>query len=491
MVVGVFVPASAWAGVKATPIGTFNAPTYIAAPPGDTQRLFVVQQSGQIELIDGRKTTQFLDISSKVTFSGEQGLLSMAFAPDYAASHRFYVYYTDRNCDAMGGCDEHVSEFTAESDDSALAAPEHVLITIPHPSESNHNGGQLQFGPEGDLYISTGDGGGSNDQHHNAQNLNSLLGKILRIVPRPGGGLPYSVPAGNPFAFAAPPADTIWSYGLRNPFRFSFDRQNGAMTIGDVGQDTREEVDYAPAPGLGAGADYGWNCFEGTEAGPATDPECSPPPLAGFAPPVFDYPHTDSGVGIARCAIIGGYVVRDAGLGALYGRYLYGDYCSGEIRSLDLSDPFGSDRSEGLQVANLNSFGEDSCGRLYAVSGSGAVERLVGATPASCQVPETSNLRPAFVGLRAARRRVERHRKVQITAWVSPCEGRRGEKVRLLRKGVPIGARRLSVACTAQFLPRIARPTAFKATIAEDKAYQAATSRPLRIKIQRHRRRAR
>ena len=200
ILIGVLVPASASAGIKATVVAAFTAPTYIAAPPGDTDRLFVVQQSGQIELIkDGGKPTTFLDLSNEVTFvGGEQGLLSMAFAPDYATSGRFYVYYTSKNCPDSPGCDEHVSEFTANAGgDTANPGSEHVLITIPHPNESNHNGGQLQFGPDRDLYISVGDGGGANDTEVNAQHKTTLLGKILRISPQAAG---YSIPAGNPFS---------------------------------------------------------------------------------------------------------------------------------------------------------------------------------------------------------------------------------------------------------------------------------------------------
>jgi Glucose / Sorbosone dehydrogenase len=187
MVFGVLAPASASAGVVATPVGTFSAPSYMASPPGDAHRLFVVQQGGQIALIkDGAvQQTPFLNISGEVKFvGGEQGLLSMAFPPDYASSHRFYVYYTD-NCPDTG-CDEHVSEFTANAGgDTASEGSEHVLITIPHPNESNHNGGQLQFGPDGDLYISVGDGGGGDDTEMNAQSTKTLLGKLLRVSPGP------------------------------------------------------------------------------------------------------------------------------------------------------------------------------------------------------------------------------------------------------------------------------------------------------------------
>jgi glucose/sorbosone dehydrogenase len=368
------------------------------------------------------------------------------------------------------------------------------VLTIPHPGPANHNGGQLQFGPEGNLFVSTGDGGGSNDELHNAQNLNSLLGKILRIDPRQSGVQPYAVPAGNPFPLATPPANTIWSYGLRNPFRFSFDSRGGAIFIGDVGQDKREEVDYAAAPGLGGGADYGWNCREGMEPGsPILDPQCSTPPPGGFVEPLFDYPHIDPAGGPERCAIIGGYVVRDPNLSGLYGRYLYGDLCSGQIRSLDPANPLPTDRSEGLQVDNLNSFGEDSCGRLYAVSGNGAVERLTDTMPATCSPPQYDpgvERRPTFVGLRAARRKVQRHRKVQVTVWVAPCQGRKGQRVRLLRNGRPIGSKRLNVACTAQFLPRIGRLTTLRASVAETSTYVAATSRRLKVRIDRHPHRA-
>jgi glucose/sorbosone dehydrogenase len=463
------------------PIGSFDDPIYVTSDPGNAERLFVVEREGQIELVQSGSVKVFADLSSVVSCcEGERGLLSIALAPDFDTSGLFYVDYTGK--EAPG--EVHVAELHAVGNSAAIGTLRNVL-TIPHPGASNHNGGQLQFGPEGNLFISTGDGGGGNDEFHNAQNLGSLLGKILRIDPLQSGGNKYTVPPGNPFPAATAPANTIWSYGLRNPFRFSFDRLGGAMTIGDVGQADREEIDYAPAPGLGGGANYGWNCREGLTAGPGTDAPCATLKQSAFTDPVFDYPHSDPGGGGAHgCAIIGGYVVRDASLGSLYGRYLYGDLCTGELRSLDLSNPFGSDCAVGLQLGNLNSFGEDSSGRIYVVSGAGAVDRLVGTTPGLCPSPVvSSDRRSAFIGLRAVHRRVERHRRALITAWVEPCKGRIGERVRLLRGGRGIATERLNRACTVHFFPRIGRRTALRATVAADATYEAATSQRLKIKI--------
>jgi glucose/arabinose dehydrogenase len=478
--------AAAAQAASLQPVGSFVQPIYVTSDPDNPDRLFVVERQGTIEEVRNETVRMFADLSSVVEAGAlERGLLSIALAPSFDTTGLLYVDYTGR--EEPG--EIHVAELRAFGGSAPLSTLRN-LLTIPHPGQSNHNGGQLQFGPEGDLYVSTGDGGGSNDVLHNAQDLTTLLGKILRIDPSPLGLLPYTVPAGNPFPAATPPNDTIWSYGLRNPFRFSFDRLTGAIVIGDVGQSKREEVDYA-APGLGGGADYGWNCREGRILGPATDP-CATPPPGGFVEPVFDYPHIDPGSGAAHgCAIIGGYVVRDESLGSLYGRYLYGDLCTGELRSLSFSNPFTSDRFEGLHVDNLNSFGEDSCGRLYTVSGDGVVARLVGPTPTVCRpvLQVSSTRRPALVGLRAVRRRVERHRRALLTAWASPCEGRRGERVKLLRGRTVIASKPLSRACTAHFSPRIGRPTAFRATIAEDTVYLAATSRRLMIKIQRRHRR--
>jgi hypothetical protein len=464
------------------PIGRFAQPIYVTSDPGNPEALFVVERAGRILRVENGVTTLFTDLRSVVQcegecFSTERGLISIALAPDFDSSGRMYADYAN-GADGM----IHVSELRAVGGTGAPLSSLREILTIPHPGQINHYGGQLQFGPEGNLFISTGDGGGANDPAGNAQNLNSLLGKVLRIDPDPGALRPYTVPPGNPFAGRPAPYDTIWSYGLRNPFRFSFDRLTGDLWIGDVGEKAKEEVDHAAAPGLGGGANYGWNCLEGTDPGAEPDPACTAP-SSPFVEPVFDYPHTDPGGGGAfGCAIIGGYVVRDASLGDLYGRYLYGDHCGGQLRSFSLASPYGSDRAEGLAVENLNSFGQDTCGRIYAVSGNGTVSRLVGATPAVCATAAPALL-PSFVGIKALRRRVKRNKRALITVWVSPCAGRRGQPVTLLRGRRRLGTRRLDRACSAHFRPRIRHRWVFRASIKADRTYVGDQSRRLKIGI--------
>jgi glucose/arabinose dehydrogenase len=410
VLVWALIPASASAGIIATPVGTFTDPTYIVAPPGDTHRLFVVQQPGQIILIkDGTRST-FLDISSEVKFAGgEQGLLSMAFSPDYATSGRFYVYYTSRNCPNSPGCDEHVSEFTADpSRDTASPNSEQPLITIPHPNQSNHNGGQLQFGPDGDLYISVGDGGGGDDTEQNAQHLNRLLGKILRISPQATG---YSIPPGNPFSggleCATGPSGgancpEIWAYGLRNPWRFSFDSATGDLVIADVGQSAEEEIDF-DHPRQNVGANYGWPCYEGSEldtSAPAS--ECSPLP-SPVVFPVLTYPHPKNCAGAPFCGdgIIGGYVMHDPTLPSLDGCYVYGDLGTAGLRAVRLAQPSASASfALGPQVGSLSSFGLDASGHLYAADiGNGDVYRIESdgnsATDPRCPPQQTPSSPPA------------------------------------------------------------------------------------------------
>jgi glucose/arabinose dehydrogenase len=388
-------PASA---VSLEPIGTYSSPMFISSDPGDADRLFIVRRAGTIALTSGGTTTTFLDIHTLVDTSGERGLLSAAFAPDYVQSHRFYVDYAD----ASGTL--HVDEFTA-SGNTADPATRRPLLSIPHPGASNHNGGQLQFGPDGYLYISTGDGGTGGA---NAQDITgNLLGKILRIDPRQSGSQAYTHPVSNPFVGVAGD-DEIWSYGFRNPWRFSFDRLNGALAIGDVGQSTLEEVDYRPqGVGGGRGEDFGWNVCEGNLAYPSLSGPCTGP----YVNPVFVYGHG------GNCAITGGFVSRDPGVPELYGRYLYADLCAGQIRSLVPGVPAASDdRSEGLPtVSQVNSFGEDSCGRVYVASlGTGVVSRLVGPTPTQCPPPQSDTQPPSLEAGGHAKQGLAHGRRIEL-----------------------------------------------------------------------------
>ena len=341
-------------------VGTFSAPTYLTSPPGDVERLFVVEQAGPIRVVRNGVTlpTPFLDLTSLVLPGGERGLLSMAFAPDYASTGRFYVYYTALVPEGQ----LRIEEFRRSADpDLADPGSRRAILTIDHPL-GNHNGGQLQFGPDGYLYIGTGDGGGAGDPGGNAQNLGTLLGKILRINPV---GAPYGIPPDNPFVGVPGARGEIWSYGLRNPWRFSFDRQTGDLVIGDVGQGSWEEIDFVPtSAGRGRGANFGWDCWEGR----APFEGCTPP---NHVPPVWQYSHARG------CSITGGYVVRDPALAPLAGRYVYGDVCTAPLWSVILGVPDAQDdRQTGLSVPSLYSFGEDACGRAYALSGSGPVYRL-------------------------------------------------------------------------------------------------------------------
>jgi Glucose / Sorbosone dehydrogenase len=480
-------------------IGSFDQPIYVTSDPGNPNRLFVAEREGTIVERVGGTSTPFADISSLVGCAGscvgERGLLSIAMAPDFNTSGRFYVDYAENS--APGTI--HVAELQTVGG-TALGQTPKDLLPIPHSADSSHNGGQVQIGPEGDLFISTGDGGGVNDEGHNAQSLESLLGKILRIRPGAVGSGDYSVPTDNPFAAAPEPYDTIWSYGLRNPFRFSFDRGLGTLTIGDVGQAAREEVDFAAAPTRGAGANFGWNCREGMIPGPATDEGCDAP-LSSFTAPVFDYSHANLTNGAAHgCAIIGGYVARGPNLGELGGRYVYGDWCFNQIRSFCPAAPAASDRFESIAVGSLNSFGEDSAGRLYAVSGAGPVYRLAAGGTATCETgalpppSQGAEPKPSFVGIQALRAKVPKNRRTMVTAWVSPCEGRRGQPVTLWQGPRRIGVRHLDRVCTVRFRPKIQRLTRFRATVREDAAYQGAISRRLTIRIDhrpRHRRKHR
>lgn len=348
--------------MKLTRIGTFSSPTYVAAAPGDSRRLFVVQQGGAIRVLrDGRLLrAPFLDVARLVKSGGEQGLLSMAFAPDYATSGRFYVYYTD-----VSGNVRVVEYRRGSAPDRANARSARLVLLQRHP-QPNHNGGQLQFGPDGLLYVGLGDGGGEYDQHGrigNGQNRGTLLGKILRIDPLPNGG--YRIPRDNPFVGVRGVRPEIYSYGLRNPWRFSFDGKTGDMVIADVGQDHVEEVNFRTR-GTARGVNFGWRAYEGTRV---EDPTLH---VHGDVKPVLQYAHANG-----NCSITGGYVVRDPRLPALAGRYVYGDFCVGDLLDARLSQHGSSARHAlGLHVASLSSFGEDDAGRIYAASLNGPVYRL-------------------------------------------------------------------------------------------------------------------
>jgi glucose/arabinose dehydrogenase len=342
-------------------VGTFNAPVYVTAPRGDRSVQFVVEQGGRIMVVRGgrKRSTPFLDISGQVTAGGEQGLLSMAFAPDYASSGLFYVYFTDNDGD------QRVVEYRRASADRADPRSARLVLEMPD-SESNHNGGLLLFGEGGALYVGTGDGGGGGDRHGargNAQNLGSLLGKILRIVPRASGGRAYTVPRANPFVGREGARPEIYAYGLRNPWRFSFDRRTGDLSIGDVGQGDVEEIDFVRN---GRGRNFGWRPFEGRRR--YTPGESAP----GHTRPVIQRFHDDG-----YCSITGGVVVRDRAVPALYGRYVFGDFCRDRIESARLK-PGGAtqQRTTRLRVSSLSSFGEDARGRVYATSLDGPVYRI-------------------------------------------------------------------------------------------------------------------
>lgn len=357
-------------------------PVYVTHAHDGTNRLFIIEKVGRIRVAqpDASTTTDFLDISSRVlSVDNERGLLGMAFHPQYSINGRFFVYYTRQTDGALTIAEYHVNPFDPNVADFNS---EIVLLTIDHSTNTNHNGGMIEFGPDGYLYAGPGDGGSANDPPDNAQNINVLLGKILRIdVDHPNGSIPYSSPPTNPFFGAIPGADEIYAYGMRNPFRFSFDRATGQLYVGDVGQSAREEIDIVTL-----GGNYGWRVMEGTICNPAFPP-CTPPP--GSILPIFDYTHSSG-----RCSITGGYVYRGARTTVPSGAYVYGDYCSGEIWQL-LS---GVNTRLIDTTLNITSFGEDEAAEIYVVGQNGSVNRLTTSPPplpCAYMVSPTSKLFPA------------------------------------------------------------------------------------------------
>lgn len=353
-------------GIQLTTVVTgLGAPTDIQHAADGSNRLFLVEQVGRVRIFQNGvlQSTPFLDIRNKTTGSGERGLLGLAFAPNFPSSKRFYVNYTNLSGNTV------IAMYTVSTSTANTADPatEVVLMTVPQPF-SNHNGGQIQFGPDGYLYIAMGDGGSSGDPFGNAQNRNSLLGKILRIdvESQPGA---VRIPPSNPFVNTAGARAEIWATGLRNPWRFSFDRSTHDLWIADVGQGAWEEVNFQPASSAG-GENYGWDTMEGNHCYAAAT--CN---MTGLTPPVAEYGHS------LGCSVTGGFVYRGTQFPALAGTYFYGDYCSGRIWSV---------RREGGQFVNqlalesgvsITTFGEDEAGELYLADSGGNIRRVELAAP--------------------------------------------------------------------------------------------------------------
>ena len=356
-------------GVGLKKIGEFDHPVYVSGAPGFPKLLFVVEQPGRVMVLSGGRplSRPFLDLRRAVGYDGgERGLLSIAFPSDYRRGGSFYVYYNDNAGNIR------IDEFKRRSPIRAAEDSRREVIDIPHPGASNHNGGQLQF-LDGLLYFGTGDGGAGGDPPNNAQSKRVLLGKLLRIDPRPANGRPYSVPRSNPFV-GRPGRDEIYSYGLRNPFRFSFDTVTAPqprIAIGDVGQNQFEELDYRSLA-VASGANFGWDALEGFA--PYRDENSGTSDPGGTTKPIFAYSHGRGG----SCSIIGGYVVGDRSLRSIYGRYVYADLCEGQLRSLvPHLKRAGDDRKLGLAVESPSSFGEDEAHHIYVSSLAGPVFRLV------------------------------------------------------------------------------------------------------------------
>src|SRR6478735_6446641 len=333
--------------LRIVPVAHFDAPVYATAAPGEPNNLYVVEQAGRIRVLSaGRiRSTPFLDIRPLVLSGGEQGLLSVAFHPDYAKTRLFYVDYTDRNGDT------HVVQYRSDGT-RAIASSARQLLFV-KDFAPNHNGGQLQFGPDGLLYWGNGDGGGGGDPQHNGQNLGRPFAKIMRLNTQ-----------------AAKPRWQLVAYGLRNPWRFSFDRTTGDLYIGDVGQNAWEEIDYLKRGWSGL-VNFGWNRYEGTHIYDASTALLT---RGAYHPPVAEYSHSEG------CSVTGGYVYRGAKVPAAAGRYFYGDYCSGTIWSFKIAGGKATGiRKEPFSVKGLSSFGEDTTGELYLMSvDSGDLFRLTG-----------------------------------------------------------------------------------------------------------------
>lgn len=357
----------ALAAVQLEPVLTgLSSPLYLTNAHDGSNRIFILEQAGMIKVLQpGAATpTVFLDITPKVLSDGERGLLGLAFHPGYATNRRFFINYTRQPDGATV-----IAEYQASASDPDLADPlETALLVIPQPF-ANHNGGMIEFGPDGFLYIGMGDGGSGNDPGNRAQSTDELLGKILRIdIDHPSGADPYSSPSDNPFFGGTPGRDEIYAFGFRNPFRFSFDRATSQLFVGDVGQNAREEIDI-----VSLGGNYGWRVFEGTLCTNLDPASCN---AAGFTPPIAEYAHTGG-----RCSIIGGYVYRGARSPLPVGAYVYGDFCTGEMLQLFPATGGGAQTVLLDTPLSISSFGEDEAGEVYVVALGGTVHRMSTTSP--------------------------------------------------------------------------------------------------------------
>ncbi|TKS58105.1 MAG: hypothetical protein EWM72_03219 [Nitrospira sp.] len=346
-----------------------TSPVFLTAAPGDGTRLFMVEQGGTIRIFDvvtgALLATPFLDIAGLITSGGEEGLLGMAFDPNYGANGRVYVFYTNTNGD------EVIARYQRSLVNPNLADPSTatILQTVPHPTFANHNGGMLAFGPDGCLYAGIGDGGSGGDPNNNGQNSFSRLGKLLRLNPDTGS--PCNNVVTNPFLLGGG-AQEVWSLGLRNPWRFSFDRQTGDLYIADVGQNAREEINVSLSPNAGRQSNYGWRLMEGFLCfNPAIN--CNP---GGLTLPVLDYPHASG-----ACSVTGGYVYRGTAAPAMRGTYFYADFCTGFVRSFRFQNGQATNQLEWPLLSPpgslITSFGEDAQGELYLMTQVGSLFRSV------------------------------------------------------------------------------------------------------------------
>ena len=337
-----------------------SSPVYLTSPAADS-RLFVVEQSGRIRIIENGQllATPFLDIVSRVGSGGERGMLSVAFHPAYKTNGFFYVYFTGTSGEIR------VERFTVSTNaNQANAASSKLILSVPHP-RSNHNGGLAMFGPDGMLYLGLGDGGGGGDPDLAGQNVNTLLGKLLRIDVDTGD--PYAIPSGNPFANRNDARREIWAYGLRNPWRFAFDRSAGNLYVADVGQGAFEEVNVVAS--TRAGVNYGWSVLEGSSCFGASS--CN---KSGLELPVLEYGHGNN-----QCSVTGGFVYRGSAMPELAGVYFYSDYCAGWVKSFKLSGGAATDERDWNlgSIGNVTSYGEDASGELYLTSSNGRVYKFV------------------------------------------------------------------------------------------------------------------